>query len=986
MACVFLSHNSADKPAVEEIARRLRDEGIDPWIDTWQLVPGEKWQPSLEKALAEARASVVFFGPSGIGPWQDEEMRVAIDRRVREPSFRVVPVLLPGARRTRRSLVPPFMANVMWVEFHGSLDDDEAFRRLVAGIEGRPPSATSGPEPSGANPYKGLEPFDVVDAPQFFGRQAMVGWLVSAVRASVEQRGEIRFLAVVGPSGSGKSSLARAGLVAALRAGEIEGSAAWRYVIFKPGADPLQALATAASASLRLLDGTSVVAFQDNLKADARLLHAQASLAMRDEPAHARLVLLVDQFEEIFTLCEPGAPRDRFIENLLNAATAVDGPVIVIVTLRSDFVGHCAAHEHLAAVLSDHQQLVGPMRREELREAIEQPAFRSGCEFQPGLVEVLLDDVDAQPGALPLLQHALFELWGKRDGRRLTHEAYERIGRVQGALARRAQKVYSDLTPPEQVVARRVLLRLIQPGEGTDDTRRRASFDEVLTQADDRAVVERVVRRLVDARLLVTTGAALDVAHEALIRAWPQLRAWIDEQRAALRFHRRIAEAAQEWQRLHGEDGALFRGALLEEARVWRSQHEPDLNPGERAFLDASSAFCIREKEAKAYQRTQSDRMVWLQWSLANALGTGIGLAAALMSLHGLVVLGRYLPSSSVSLHESVSMMVLAAAVAIFLSAVFGGVLGAAQWSVAGKLMATVRAGRWLVATALGTLLGMLVVSAVGMVLRPDDPLDSMRPIDSYGAVVAATAIALLVLFVRHRAALTGPWSERSHRLHWAIVVAFGAGLVLAFAPDVTSELVIMGRFRLREVAVAAIVATTPALLAWHHLSESRPRTLGRLDLYGAFIAAMIVVVLAAYLFRAAALREYVPGDTYGLGSPVLTVVLIAVVGGAIGSAQGWISGGRLGSALGWALACALGMAIGVSTTAVLIPEIGPGIASAARGGSSNGLALFIFFAPVGLMMGAVTGKLLIRSNARGAREQEREQEGAPSTAYRASD
>src|ERR1700736_3800267 len=206
---VFLSRSSADKPAVEELARRLKREGIEAWLDRWNLIPGNRWQRDIEKALAESETCAVFVGPSGFGPWQDEEMRAAIDLRVRDSSrrFRVIPVLLPGAERAERSSLPAFLAATTWVEFRDSLDDPAAFHRLVCGICGVEP----GPGPGqaiheGQCPYRGLRVFDVDDSAFFFGREALVQWLVNEVRPATEARPVNRFLAIVGSSGSGKSS------------------------------------------------------------------------------------------------------------------------------------------------------------------------------------------------------------------------------------------------------------------------------------------------------------------------------------------------------------------------------------------------------------------------------------------------------------------------------------------------------------------------------------------------------------------------------------------------------------------------------------------------------------------------------------------------------------------------------------------------------------------------------------------------------------
>jgi len=531
-------------------------------------------------------------------------MRAAIARRVSESkgTFRVIPVLLPGAERGERGHLPTFLVTTTWVEFRRTLDDQEAFRRLVCGIRGQEP----GPAPDqavyeGECPYRGLRVFDVQHAPFFFGREALTGWLLDGLR------GDSRFLAIIGPSGSGKSSLARAGLVAALRRGEIKGSEAWPVAICRPGANPLESLAVA------LGDGTGVAqtpsAVRDlmrDLRDDERLLHLTARMALRDGPPGRRLALLVDQFEELFTLCHDERLRQALVDNLLYAAGVAGGQTVVLLTLRADFYGKCAPYPPLAATLSDHQVLVGPMADDELRRAIKRPALLAGCEFETGLMERLLDDVRDQPGGLPLLQHALLELWRRREGRRLTHVAYRAIDGVEGALERRAEVVYNRFSGPEQEICRRVFLRLTQPGEGTEDTKRRVPLRELLPAEGKRETVEAVVRTLAgeEARLVTTEGGEtlegerfVEVAHEALIRGWSRLREWIEEDREALRIHRRLTEAANEWQRAGRDESFLYRGARLAQARERAAAYADDLNPLEREFLDASVTLQQEEKE-----------------------------------------------------------------------------------------------------------------------------------------------------------------------------------------------------------------------------------------------------------------------------------------------------------------------------------------------------------------------------------------------------
>src|SRR5512135_3431887 len=557
---VFLSHSTVDKPAVEDLANRLVREGIEPWLDKWNLVPGEVCQPAMEAALADCASCAVFIGPSEFGPWQNEERRAAIARRVNEARtvadprdrFRVIPVLLPAAERPEPSRLPPFLTASTWVEFRTSLEDEQAFHRLVSGIRGVEPGAGPGHAPlEGACPYRGLEVFDVEHAPFFFGREALTEWLIVKLRASPSGQ-ENRFLAILGASGSGKSSLARAGLISAIKRGELVGSAEWPVVILKPGRDPIESLAVALAG----LDGArpspgGVQGLMTGLQATEDTLHLTTRLTLRDAPPARRLVLLVDQFEEVFTLCEDDAARKALFDNLLYAATITGGQTIVLLTMRADFYAKCGPYPALAAAMSDHQLLVGPMTEDELRRAIERPAQLAGGEFEPGLVEMLLQEVTGHPGALPLLQFALTELWQRREGRRLTVAAYKAIGELQGALESRANEVLGTFNDTERETCRRIFLRLTQPGEGTEDTKRRAARGELVPAGSDAESVESVIHRLADARLITTQGdpkdpgkTSVEVAHEALIRGWGRLHHWVEADRAGLRLHHQLNVAA----------------------------------------------------------------------------------------------------------------------------------------------------------------------------------------------------------------------------------------------------------------------------------------------------------------------------------------------------------------------------------------------------------------------------------------------------------
>ena len=300
-------------------------------------------------------------------------------------------------------------------------------------------------------------------------------------------------------------------------------------------------------------------------------LHLFSRLALCNAPSSRRIAIVVDQFEEIFTICRDEALRRIFIDNLLYAATIAGGQTVVILTLRADFYGKCAQYPNLAAALADQQELVGPMTEQELRRAIERPAQLIGCEFEPGLLERLIQDVKDQPGALPLMQYALLELWKNREGRRLTYHAYQRIGGLQGALENRANAVLHGFTEPERELCRRIFLRLTQPGEGTEDTKRRASFLELAPSRGDVEELDAVLHRLADARLITTTGPT-SATGRTLRRSGPRsLGSWL-VRTAPLDRRRSRRPANTSPARRGGASGtpAIAAAATFTPGRAWR--------------------------------------------------------------------------------------------------------------------------------------------------------------------------------------------------------------------------------------------------------------------------------------------------------------------------------------------------------------------------------------------------------------------------------
>ena len=546
----------------------------------------------------------MFIGPGGLGPWQNEEMRAAIARRVgeKEGQFRVIPVLLPRMERPERGKLPAFLTATTWVEFRNSLDDEETFRRLLCGIRGEEPGAGPDGVPfAGQCPYRGLEVFDVEHAPFFFGREALTEWLIVKLRASPSGQ-ENRFLAILGASGSGKSSLARAGLVPALERGALDGSGEWPIVVLKPGRDPIESLAVALAG----LDGTrpSPVAVQGLMAAlcsAENTLHLTARLALGEAPPSRRLVVLVDQFEEVFTLCEDEAARRALFDNLLYAATVAGGRAIVVLTMRADFYGKCGAYPALAAAMSDNQLLVGPMTEDELRRAIERPAQLAGGEFEPGLVDLLVEEVKEQSSALPLLQDALLALWNRERGYRLTNTSYRELGGLKGALEKRANEVYEQFSEPERTTCRQVFLRLIHSDEGTPVTKRRASLADITPSGEGAAAIRDMIQKLVMQRLITTGkeaglrgGDFVEIGHEALIRHWPALKEWIAANRVALRVQERLSIASKEWNERNRDPDLLYKGLRLLEVET--SLREESLNSLERDFLEATRKRAREER------------------------------------------------------------------------------------------------------------------------------------------------------------------------------------------------------------------------------------------------------------------------------------------------------------------------------------------------------------------------------------------------------
>jgi WD40 repeat protein/DNA-binding SARP family transcriptional activator len=455
------------------------------------------------------------------------------------------------------------------------------------------------------NPYKGLRAFTEADAGDFFGRAELAQRLVARLR---EAGSGSRFLAVVGPSGGGKSSVVRAGLVPAIRKGALGTREDPFIAEMFPGAHPMDEL----EATLLRIAVRPTPRLRDRLEQGSRGLLEAIDLVV---PGEAEVVLVVDQFEEVFTLTTDERERNLFLESLRVAAADPESRLRVIVTLRADFYDRPLIYPRFGELLAERTEAVPPLTPDELEQAIRGPAEAVGASLEPGLVAEMIADVAHQPGALPLLQYALTELFERRDWERLTLAAYREIGGIAGALSARADRIYESTDPHGRQTTKQVFLRLVTLGEGRQDTRRRVARSELDALEVKGEAIEGVVDTFGRHRLLTfdrepsTREPTVEIAHEALLRAWGRLRMWIDAAREDLRQERGLARAAAEWRGSGGDQSFLMRGARLEQLDAWVSTTELAIGRPERAYLKASVDQRDREREEEERRREHETRI-----------------------------------------------------------------------------------------------------------------------------------------------------------------------------------------------------------------------------------------------------------------------------------------------------------------------------------------------------------------------------------------
>lgn len=500
-----------------------------------------------------------------------EAPRLVVEQPMREHRWALLALAQYRAGRQADALATLHRARHMLVNELG-LDPGGELTDLEAAVLRQDPdleSSTRAAAPSGACPYPGLVPYDIDDAEGFFGREAEI----ASCLARLDAHG---VLTVLGPSGSGKSSLARAGVGAALRR---DGR---RVHVVTPGSRPS---------------------------------HTLTGLDLRTSDA-----LVVDQCEEALALDPTSPERAAFFHRLVGFAESGRG--LLVVSMRADRLGDLSAHPEFARLVETGLLLLGPMSEDDLRRAIEGPAAQAGLRIEPGLVDLLLHEVAGEPAALPLVSHVLRRTWEHREGSTLTVAGYAATGGVREAVSQSAEAVFRRLDPGQRSMLRDLMLRLVSPDEGgapvpTRIPRRAVSGDEEH---------ERLVEVLLDARLVASDGDTVEVAHESLAVAWPRLRSWLDEDVEGLRTMRHVAVAAQSWDELDRPDSELYRGARQARAAEWRARARPSLTPEERDFLDASAALAEKEERATQEQVRRERR-------LNQRLRLGLGAVAALLAV-----------------------------------------------------------------------------------------------------------------------------------------------------------------------------------------------------------------------------------------------------------------------------------------------------------------------------------------------------------------
>lgn len=458
------------------------------------------------------------------------------------------------------------------------------------------------------NPYKGLRTFQESDVANFFGRDMLIKQLIKRFE---ETHLYSRFLAVVGASGSGKSSVIKAGLIPTLRNGGLSHSDKWFYVEIVPSAHPFEELAAALTRISTKQRGQLGQYLRNNPQALAEVVRD----ILPPDP-QSELFLFIDQFEEAFTLVHSDAEATAFLEMIYHAVTKPENRIRIVITLRADFYDRPLSRPVISDLISKRTEVVVPLNYEELEQVITLPARRVGVQIEPQLVQAIIAEVADQPASLPLLQYLMSELFANRETNLLTYQSYQSMGGVRGALAKRADEIYQQAPPEQQPIIQQLFLRLIMLGEGTEDTRRRVSLSEINTLfTHQQHLINEVIERLGKSRLItfdrdpVTHTPTVEVTHEAVIREWRRLREWLSASRDDLRLQRMLSRLSQEWVASGRDSSYLLTGSRLEQIQLWMGQTRLSLNDDENSFYQAC-VLAQQHEQQREHERIAHERLL----------------------------------------------------------------------------------------------------------------------------------------------------------------------------------------------------------------------------------------------------------------------------------------------------------------------------------------------------------------------------------------
>jgi WD40 repeat protein/serine/threonine protein kinase len=583
--------------------------------------------PASPQSDIYALGIVVYEMLIGAPPFPDASLQALLDHHLRDQ--------IPSIREARPDLPASLDRAIAQATAKDPRNRFSDALELAAGVRTALKGTPLVVEPVGGirNPYKGLRAFLEADAADFFGRETVAKRLLGRLE---EPEPTSRFLAVVGPSGSGKSSVVRAGLVPALRRGALAGSERWYVIDLLPGPHPMRELESALL-GLAVEPPPSLL---DSLEGDTRGLLLAAERILPDPDAE--LVIVLDQLEEVFTLVEDEDERLHILESLRVATQESGGRVRVVATLRADFFDQPLSVRGFGDLLAQRTEAITPMSPEELERAIVAPAERAGLTVEPRLLAASIADVVDQPGGLPLLQFTLTELAERREDGVLTLAGYRRIGGISGALARRAEQIFEGTSEEAREACRQLFLRLVTLGEGSEDTRRRVRRSELKPIADARTV-DGVLEAFGRHRLLsfdrdtATREPTVEIAHEALLLAWERLRDWIDEAREDIRTQRRLAFSVAEWEAAERDASFLLRGSRLDQVQAWAETTTLAISEEDRAYLRESTAT---QRAVQEHERALERRSIRRLRSLV-ALGVAAALVASTLTVIAVTQRGR---------------------------------------------------------------------------------------------------------------------------------------------------------------------------------------------------------------------------------------------------------------------------------------------------------------------------------------------------------